>query len=508
MRNRRLRALLISLLALLAASSSAQQPAYALISKEGRRALPYRVQGGQDMFALTDLAAAFTLTVREDVAAGGIVVTTRDNKTIVLTPGQPLVSANGRVVSLPSPPLREGRVWLVPIEFVSRALAPALNTRLEVRRPSRVILVGDVRVPQVTVSFEGDAARTRVNIDITPSTPRAVTQDGQRLIVRFDADALDLQAAQSGDGRDIVIAARVSDAPQTLVLDLGAKAGAFQTSVQPRDRGGERLVVEIAALGAEPVPASPVDPAAPAEPPPLPDLSAAGGIRTIVIDPGHGGDDRGARGAGGTLEKDVTLKIAYRLKAALESSLGVRVLLTRDGDRTMRADERASLANNNKADLFISLHANAAASAGPSGAEVFTLAREGYAIEGETSPAPAAALPVFGGGTRAIEILPWNTAQIRWTGDSERLSRLVHAELSGRVPMNARGLDKAPFRVLIGANMPAILVETGFLTNPAQEKVLAGDTLQNDIAQAIASAITRYRDGGDIAPPAPPGGGR
>ena len=506
-----LRAALVSLFAagaLWAADVAAvQSGSYTILSREGRRPLPYRAQNGQDMVALADVATTFGMTVREDVAAGGIVVTAPNGQTIVLTPGQPLASAGGRVVSLPAPPARDGRAWLVPIEFVGRAVGPVLGTRVDVRKGARLIVVGDLRVPQVSASIEGDGARARVRIDVTPSTPRSVTQEGRQLIVRFEADALDFRAPQAGGG-GLVAAIRPSDAAQNLIVELGPRAGEVRTSTEPRT-GGDRVVIEIAAEGTPltPPPAeTPVEPL-PAEPPPLPDLTAAGGLRTIVIDPGHGGDDTGARGAGATLEKDVTLAIARRVKGAIEARLGVRVLLTRDGDRAMRVDERTSLANNNKADLFISLHANAAATTGPTGAEVFSLAREGYAAGAPAAAGTTATLPVFGGGTRSLEIIPWDTAQMQWLPESERLSRVMHAELAARVPMNPHALDKAPFRVLIGANMPAVLIETGFLTNPEQAQALAGDALQNDIAQAIVSAIVRYRDGGDAIDAPSPGGG-
>src|SRR5687768_3427321 len=188
----------------LAAAVFAQQPAaYTIVSREGRRPLPFRAQGGQDMVTLADVASAFGLTVREDVAAGGIVISAPQNRTIVLTPGQPLASVAGRVVSLPSAPVRDGRAWFVPVEFISRAVGPALNTRLEVRKPTHLIVAGDVRVPEVTITVESDANRARVNVDISPATARTVTQDGQRLILRLEADAIDLRASPS-DSRDIV----------------------------------------------------------------------------------------------------------------------------------------------------------------------------------------------------------------------------------------------------------------------------------------------------------------
>ena len=126
----------------------------------------------------------------------------------------------------------------------------------------------------------------------------------------------------------------------------------------------------------------------------------------IVVDAGHGGSEEGAKGPGGALEKNVTLSVARRLKAALEARLGVRVILTRDGDQTMALDERAALANNNKADLFVSLHANASLRPGMTGAEVFYLSLDEYGDAGErVARGESEPLPVFGGGTRDIEVI-------------------------------------------------------------------------------------------------------
>ena len=101
------------------------------------------------MFALDDLARVFDLTLREDVAAGGLTVTTK-SQTIVLSAGQALASVGGRLISLPAAPVREGRAWFVPVDFVSRALAPAMGTRVNLRKPARLIIAGDLRMPQIT----------------------------------------------------------------------------------------------------------------------------------------------------------------------------------------------------------------------------------------------------------------------------------------------------------------------------------------------------------------------
>jgi N-acetylmuramoyl-L-alanine amidase len=235
--------------------------------------------------------------------------------------------------------------------------------------------------------------------------------------------------------------------------------------------------------------------------PPLIDLAPSGTVHAIVVDAGHGGSEQGARGRGGALEKDVTLAVARRLKAALEGRLGVRVILTRDGDATMGLDERAAVANNNKADLFVSLHANASVRPGASGAEVFYLSLDEYGDAAQrVARGDSESLPVFSGGTRDIELTLWEMAQARYIGDSAALAQDVESSLRQHVPMSARALQQAPLRVLVGANMPAVLVEMGFVTNAAQEKQLTSDDFQNQIVQALVAGITRFRDARAAAP--------
>ena len=237
--------------------------------------------------------------------------------------------------------------------------------------------------------------------------------------------------------------------------------------------------------------------------PPLIDLAPAGTLRTIVIDAGHGGTEEGAKGPGGTLEKQVTLNVARRLKAALEGRLGLRVILTRDGDTTIGLDERAAVANNNKSDLFVSLHANASPRPGTSGAEVFYLSLDEYGDAAERAAhVDSEALPVFGGGSRDIELILWDMAQARYIKESAALAQSVESSLRQRVPMSARAIQQAPFRVLVGANMPAVLVEMGFITNPGQEKHLQSDEFQNLIVQALVESISRFRDAHSGAPQA------
>ena len=425
-------ALLLALGSLGAQAPSTPAP-YTVFSAEGRRPLPTRLISSQEMFALDDLTKLFELTVREDNLAGGLTVTARAQ---IDRPdaGQSLASVAGRLISLPAPPARDGRSWFVPVDFVPRALAPALGIPVELRKPSRMILVGGVRVPRVASSLEALGALARLTLDVAPQTPHTVAQDGSRLVIKFEADALDA-ALPPVSAPDLIQSSRMATAPSLIarprpairvVPHVGsARRSRQRTNHRRRHHADDRCAAAGDGRAATP-PVTP--PAAPTSPPPLLDLAPSGGIRTIVVDAGHGGTEDGAHGPGGTLEKHVTLSVARRLKAALEARLGVRVILTRDADATVELDERAALANNNKADLFVSLHANASVRASAAGAEVFYLSLEEYGDQAQrVARGETEALPVFGGGTRDIEVILWEMAQARYIEESAVLAKEVEA---------------------------------------------------------------------------------
>jgi N-acetylmuramoyl-L-alanine amidase len=479
---------------------------FVVVSPDARRPLAATQAGEHTMVALDDLAALFQLNVREDAMAGGVTVGYK-GKTVILTPGQALTSAAGRLVSLPAPPARDGRRWLVPVEFISRALALVYDAKLDVRKNARLVLVGDVRVPHIAVRQESLGPQTRVTFNIAPRTPHNVAQDGTRILVKFDADALDVSLPPASPGQ-LVQAIRLGDANNTIAIDLGPRFGSFRTSVVPQDDGTQVLVDVMPPAEGLPVvpprggaPAPAPAPQPPAEP--APTGPAAGTLRTVVIDPGHGGEEVGAKGGSGVLEKDLTLAIARRLKAHIESRLGVRVLLTRDGDQAVALDERAALANNNKADVFLSLHGNASFRKDVSGAQVYSMA----AVQpGDGVSAPAGGrqtLPALGGGSREVEMIPWDLAQLAHVRESGLLAGALEEQLRGRVRMNARPVLQAPVRVLAGANMPAVLIEIGFLTNPDEEQQLVSDAYQATFAQAVIDGLLRFRELADAARTAP-----
>jgi len=485
------RVLIAALVIALASGTGArvQDPvSYRVITTDGTSVLTVHASTGTtDIVTLDAAARLFGLMVRDDARAGGVVVVSGSDR-VVLTAGQSTVSSAGRLISLSAPVTRSGSTWLVPVDFLR-----ALNRGIDVRRASRLIVVAPAVVPRLTPSFERTATGGRLIVSIDPGATTRVTRDGAVVSVRVQANGLDVEPL-TGAPADLIAGLRSDGA--SLLVDLGSAV----TNVRGDDgRDPSRVTIEL--IGAPPTTAAP-------SPPPVAQLDRAPGIRTIAIDPGHGGDDLGARSADGTLEKDVTMAVAQRVKALLEARLGVRVIFTRDGDAPATADRRAALANNNKADLFISLHANNSPVATLRGAQVLSLAGEDYAnVEGAAprSDAPALPVPVVGGGTRLIDAVPWQLAQLPHVSASSSFAAIMAQRLSGAdVTMHTTPVAVAPLRVLVGANMPAILIELGVLSNLEDATALATAPHLAILADAIALAIADVRFG---IPAAIPGGG-
>jgi len=212
----------------------------------------------------------------------------------------------------------------------------------------------------------------------------------------------------------------------------------------------------------------------------------------VILDPGHGGDDIGTRSSGGIEEKLLTLDIARRMRAVLEPR-GIRVLLTRDSDAAMSLDARAGFANANAGLLFLSIHSNSAPASTVEGAEVYYhLAERVESVRGDRAGGTAT-LPVFGGGTRTLEFVPWDRAQQEHLGASAAFAELIAQQMAGRVPLGTAPVRRAPMRLLQAVNMPAALVEVAFLSSPVQEKLVGTDDFKNQLAQSLADAVTHFQ---------------
>lgn len=254
-------------------------------------------------------------------------------------------------------------------------------------------------------------------------------------------------------------------------------------------------------------------------------LASLAGPR-IVVDPGHGGEQVGAVSDGGRKEKVLALSLARKLKRQLEQQFGATVVLTRDDDVQVTLGDRVALARAATADLFISLHLNSMP-IGPQrqsteGVETFFLSAS---ASGESASRTAAMenAEAHGRGRRASDnVLAFILADLQRASahaDSSRLAHAIHAELVRGTGAFDRGVQQAPFYVLMGVDVPAVLLEVGFLSNPAEAERLSQAAYQQRVVEAIADGVaaffartrgeegeSREKDGGTAAPVPQSGG--
>ena len=218
------------------------------------------------------------------------------------------------------------------------------------------------------------------------------------------------------------------------------------------------------------------------------------GVNRIVIDPGHGGKDWGAISCHHVAEKDITLIIARALKENLEAKLGCKVILTRTRDQFVALDERTQIANAAKADLFISIHANAHVDPSLSGVETYSL---NFAKDQES--ARVAALENAPSHKTLSELKPLLQKLVLTTkiNESAALARQVQRNIVAKLrakgdKVRDLGVKQAPFHVLLGAEMPSVLIETAFISNAKDECRLNDRQFQQDLVKGITAGIESY----------------
>jgi N-acetylmuramoyl-L-alanine amidase len=217
-------------------------------------------------------------------------------------------------------------------------------------------------------------------------------------------------------------------------------------------------------------------------------------IKTVVLDPGHGGKDYGKTGSSGLLEKDVNLMVAEALRDRIEEELGLEVVLTREDDRLLSLTRRTEIANEAQGDLFISVHCNSWFSEQTGGFEAYFLSparsESERALARYENAAGAQAAEAPNGD---IDFILWDLVQNEYINESSTFAEFVQKEMSDRLPIRNRGVKQANFVVLQGAKMPAVLFETAFLSNPAEEALLADPDFHRKVAEGVVEAIRDMR---------------
>ena len=219
---------------------------------------------------------------------------------------------------------------------------------------------------------------------------------------------------------------------------------------------------------------------------------------TVALDPGHGGEDPGATGATGMREKDVVLAIAKRLKAKLEELPNVRVMLTRDGDYFVPLGQRVEKARKVQADLFVSIHADAFVVPSARGSSVFVLSEKGASstaarwLATDQNKADLIGGINMGSHDRQLASVLFDLSTTAQINDSMKLGKAVLGHIGGINRLHKGAVEQAGFAVLKAPDIPSILVETAFISNPEEEAKLRDGSYQDKLADAITSGIKSY----------------
>lgn len=217
-------------------------------------------------------------------------------------------------------------------------------------------------------------------------------------------------------------------------------------------------------------------------------------IKKIIIDPGHGGEDPGACGIGGTLEKDINLEVAKILKEMIEKELNIEVVLTREKDTFISLSQRARIANNEKGDIFLSIHCNASKRLESKGVEVYFLSEAKTDWERAVEALENASLKFEMPEKEAKTILDailMDLAQTEFLKESQKLAEFLQKNLVNSKDED-RGVKQAGFYVLYGVYMPSSLIEIGFITNPEEEKKLKNKNYQKEICKKIIRGLKEF----------------
>ncbi len=465
----------------------------------GAKTFPVAAAEGGGLLSIPDFAAG--LGGRAQAQPGAALAVEISGHRIVAADGVATVAFDDRVVVLSHPTRAFSGTLYAPWEFFEKTLLPAVGISADYDRAGRRIRVHSEAAGGATVDVALVHLAKMTQVVFRESAPvdyeTSSSRDG--FTVTFKRPIVAVTADRSFEDPFV---SRVHIAANTAAIvfrEPGLAVNAYPL------KAPDRLVLEI--TRPESAAAAPGTHPAPAPEAPIP-LAPAPAPRAVVIDAGHGGDETGAIGPGNVVEKDITLDIASRLSAILARDPAVRPVLTRTTDTIVSLDERAAIANHEKAAVFVSIHANSSRAPGAHGSETY------YLSLGATDPVSAAvardentAAPTAGPAGEAsapadLDFILWDMAQSAHLKESSALAESTQNELNTLLHTENRGIKQAPFRVLVGATMPAILVETAFISNPEEAKKLATPDFRQSIAEAIARAIASYLQSHPAAPPA------
>ncbi len=407
---------------------------------------------------------------------------TLNERTFAFGPGSDAVTSGPEIIDLSQAAIAGQTGAQVPLDLLDNIYGHNLGYEFTWNQAARMLLVRHQPARELGMHFNLVHVQGVTTVVFQFSTrPRyRVTTEPRSVLVELIGDRLAGNTARSLPTDDLVLGISVATNGIRLQLADGATVENYVLD------DPYRLVFDVFRDGRQPAPGEPTAPPGRRRERPT-------GIRTIVLDPGHGGADTGAVGRSGLEEKRLSLQIARVIKRLLEERLPVRVVLTRDGDGEVTLERRAALANQNKGDLFISLHLNSAVGSSARGVETYFLSLDATATSQAHAAAAASVGSQEGDPLFDLQLELWDLAQSRHLADSRTFAQLIQEELNEALELGGRGVRQAPLRVLMGVAMPAVLVELGFLSNPNEEVKLQDPEYRLQLADALVKAVTRYR---------------
>ncbi|MGH7724375.1 MAG: N-acetylmuramoyl-L-alanine amidase family protein [Candidatus Eiseniibacteriota bacterium] len=332
-------------------------------------------------------------------------------------------------------------------------------------------------------SLSASGARTRLVLPITePLEPQVLSARKSRFLIEVPGGVLSAVPGDSLPAEGLLTSTRFRREPGSILIELGVKAGARGYRVHV-PTGQKLLEIELAPeLPQGYVGFAPEYGAPPNRP-----------LRVLILDPGHGGPDSGYVASGGLREKDLTLQLAKLLRERLRQRLPfVDVRLTREGDANPPAATRVEAANRQHGDLYLSLHFDGVPGTAARGVTATVTPPLGFDVETEFAAVEDPRRP---GGVRPLGLVPWRDAAGRYASDSRGVAELLLAALTadGRAPAQLRQARVLPIE---GANMPAVMLECGMLSNPEDRARLADPRGLTSLADVLSRALERYAGGG------------
>src|SRR5262245_45420272 len=469
------------------AAGAARPDAYDLKARTGNLGRVPRVvvDDGSGYVSAARLAALVegSLAVRD-----GKVVLTVGKRIAQFTRNERRATVAGQVIMLDSPARITANEWLISEDFLSKGLtrlvpgvtAVAAATTRKAPSATNVARSPDVLLEELR--FRSYPTFTRIVVETKAALAYTMVTGREELRVRLPRLMLDrVRTEEIADGlvREIRLEPNGQDAVLRVILE--GKAGEYKSTTL---HDPYRMVLDVfrqkdAVSG---------DSSGPAIAP----------LRLIVLDAGHGGHDPGAISPNGVREKDVVLDVTRRAARLVEEGLGVKVALTRSADVFIPLRERTGFASKQRADLFVSIHANSHPQAVSEGVEVYFLsseasdsqARHVAAIE---NGAMQHENPSYRQKSELLKSILWDLAQSEFQQESSFMAETVLDSMTRSLSLVPRGVKQAGFYVLGGAPMPAILIEIGFLTNFKEERRLNTPEYREALARAIYNGLSEYK---------------